>query len=442
MLDYVAEIRAIRVYYYMLAVDLFARVPIVTSTSVAMSSVVQSTRSQVYNFIRDELLEILPDLPAGNSANPSVQVYGRMTKDVGYMMMAKLALNSPVWSSDTWNDCRFTGGVAAVESHVTNAGKNIKITLDGVERNAWETVIYCQEKLAGTYSLSADFRAMFLPGNDGNRELIWVRPNDNVILKFGQSIPLMTSNYAHASAIGGFGANGPCAGVESCVLFGGTYDEETEVYDFSAADPRWDMTHWWGPLWGKNGLRVPSGISEEYNPYGEYLPFYARPDYSVEAFGDLKVKYIVKWGGARCRKVEFDPKASRATYTDADFVVYRYADLLLMAAEAKYRLGFDDDALALVNQVRARVEATPRASVDLQTILDERGLELSWESHRRQDQIRFGTYTEPTLDKYIGVPHANVAADWLYDADGYTTVLPIPTDALNLNSNLTQNPGY
>jgi starch-binding outer membrane protein, SusD/RagB family len=69
-------------------------------------------------------------------------------------------------------------------------------------------------------------------------------------------------------------------------------------------------------------------------------------------------------------------------------------------------------------------------------------LELAWESWRREDLIRFGEYTEATLDKYVGCPHANVAGAWSYDAGGHTIVLPIPQDVLNLNSNLSQNVGY
>ncbi len=441
--DYIYEIRGLRAYYYMLAVNMFGRVPIVTSTSTAMATVVQSSRSDVYEFIRDELTDVISHLPSGKSNDPSSDCYGRITQDVGYMMMAKLAINSPVWASDTWNDGRFTGGINAVESYVTNAGKSIEITLDGEVRNAWETVIYCQEKLEESgYALSSDFKGIFNVGNDGNIELIWVRPNDNTNIKHSSVWPMITTNYSHASAIGGYGANGACATLECCYLFGGTYDETTEVYDFSNADPRWDMTFWWGPVYGSTGQPVPSGISEDYKPYGEYLPFDALPDYSVEDFGDLKGKYIVKWGGARLRKVEFDPTATSAFNTDADYVVYRYADVLLMAAEAKYRLGETDDALDLINTVRTRVDATPRTSVNLQTILDERGLELAWESWRREDLIRFGEYTEATIDKYVGCPRANVAGAWSYDATGYTVVLPIPQDVLNLNSNLTQNPGY
>ena len=445
LLDYIVEIRALRAYYYMLALNNFARVPIVTSTSTAMSSVVQSKRSEVYEFVRDELIAVIPDLPVGRSPNPATELYGRITQDVGYMMMLKLAINSPVYASDTWNDGRLTGGIDAVESYITDAGKAIQITLDGTTRNAWETVIYCQQEItASGYILSPDFTKLFLVGNDGNPELIWVRPNDKINIQHWQSLPLMTTNYAHAAVIGGFGANGPCATVECCYLFGGTYDEETEEYDFSNADPRWDMSFWWGPVYGNNGLPVPSAISEEYNPYGEYLPFEALPDYSVEDFGDLKGKYYVKWGGARLKKVQFDPGSINRfkVDTDADIVVYRYADALLLAAEAYYRNGDSPTALDLINQVRARVNATPRTEVDAQAILDERGLELTWESWRREDQIRFGTYTEPTRDKYVGCPHANVSVAWTYDADGHTTVLPIPQDVLNLNTNLTQNPGY
>jgi starch-binding outer membrane protein, SusD/RagB family len=442
--DYIYEIRGMRAYYYMLALNDFGRVPIVTSTSTAMSSVVQSSRSKVYEFVRNELIAIIPHLPAGKSPDPSTAYYGRITKDVGYMMMAKLAINSPVFASDTWNDGRFTGGVSAVESYITNAGKAIKITLDGTERNAWETVIYCQGKLAASgYTLSPDYTKLFLVGNDGNQELIWVRPNDKNTIKHWQSLPLMTTNYAHASAIGGFGANGPCATLECAYLFGGV-KTGNQTYDFSNADPRWDKSFWWGYVYGKDGSHVASGISEAYNPYGEYLPFDALPDYNTTDFGDLKGKYIVKWGGARLKKVQFDPGSISwsKSDTEADIVVYRYADVLLLAAEAYYRNGDAGTALTLLNQVRARVGATPRASVNAQTILDERGLELAWESWRREDQIRFGTYTEATRDKYVGCPHANVAPAWSYDANGHTVVLPIPQDVLNLNSNLTQNPGY
>ena len=117
--------------------------------------------------------------------------------------------------------------------------------------------------------------------------------------------------------------------------------------------------------------------------------------------------------------------------------------MLLLAAEAQYRLGKKDEALALVNQVRARVGVEALTDITIKDILDEKLREEIWETMgRRGDQVRFGTYTEADEDKYQGVKHAIVASDWVYDSTGYTTVFPIPVTVLSLNSNLTQNPGY
>lgn len=69
-------------------------------------------------------------------------------------------------------------------------------------------------------------------------------------------------------------------------------------------------------------------------------------------------------------------------------------------------------------------------------------IELAWEGTRRQDQIRFCTFTEPTVDRYPGVPHSSLAGDYNDDKTGYTVVYPIPYSVLNLNKNLNQNPGY
>ena len=52
-----------------------------------------------------------------------------------------------------------------------------------------------------------------------------------------------------------------------------------------------------------------------------------------------------------------------------------------------------------------------------------RVLEFSYEGMRRQDQIRFGTYTEPTTDRYAGVHHNVATGDYVVDNTGFTTVL-------------------
>ncbi len=394
--------------------NLFAKVPVITSSQTGVGDVTQPERSEVYAFLRDELAEIIPHLPEGSCSDTGSPYYGRMTKATGYMMMAKLALNAPVFSENIWYDGKFTGGIDAVGTFITNSGKDIKITLDGTTRNAWETVIYCYEQITLLgYHLSNNYESNFKVGNEGSVENIFIRPNDTESYKITQNLHWYSLHYAHAGDLGFTGGNGICATVESAYLFGAQYDKVSETADYSQADPRWDMSFFYGDVY-VNGNRVSSGVSESYNPYGSYLPFDARIDYSVAEYADPKGLYTVKWGGARVKKVELDKTDKTARlyhYTNADFVVYRYADILLMAAEAKYRLGDTGGALLLVNQIRDRVGAAPRTTLDLQSILDERALELMWEPVRREDLVRFGRYTEPTRDKYAGVPHANSAGD-------------------------------
>jgi hypothetical protein len=68
----------------------------------------------------------------------------------------------------------------------------------------------------------------------------------------------------------------------------------------------------------------------------------------------------------------------------------------------------------------------------LESLFDERLLELAWEGWRRQDMIRFGKYHQA----YDQRPQLTG------EKNGFTTVFPIPQHILDLNPNLTQNKGY
>ena len=93
---------------------------------------------------------------------------------------------------------------------------------------------------------------------------------------------------------------------------------------------------------------------------------------------------------------------------------------------------YGQDPTALVNMVRARVEASPLDSASLDDILRERLLELCWEGHRRQDMVRFGVFGADRRSR----------AQLPGEENGYTTVFPIPADAIAVNHNLEQNKGY
>ncbi|HKJ43568.1 MAG TPA: RagB/SusD family nutrient uptake outer membrane protein, partial [Sunxiuqinia sp.] len=115
---------------------------------------------------------------------------------------------------------------------------------------------------------------------------------------------------------------------------------------------------------------------------------------------------------------------------DNDLVLMRYADILLMKAEALFRTNKPDEALPLINQIRTRSHATPFTSLNLQKIENERAREFIWEGYRRRDMIRFESY-------FTGI--------WEFKTTQTSTdygVYPIPESELNANPNLVQNPGY
>jgi hypothetical protein len=111
------------------------------------------------------------------------------------------------------------------------------------------------------------------------------------------------------------------------------------------------------------------------------------------------------------------------------YVLARYADAHLMKIEAIMRGGTSgDNALALYNQLRTIRKATPAGAITLTDVLNERGRELYIEGWRRNDQVRFGTFTQPF--------------PFMTNTDEHLNVFPIPANALSTNPNLKPNPGY
>lgn len=108
----------------------------------------------------------------------------------------------------------------------------------------------------------------------------------------------------------------------------------------------------------------------------------------------------------------------------------RYADVLLMAAEAQYRAGSEAKALGYLNQVRSR-SGLPNVSASgnglFQAIVTERQLELAFEGFRFVDLVRWGLAAQE-----LGP---------LGFKTGKHEVLPIPNQDV-LTAGLTQNPNY
>ncbi|MFV0537898.1 MAG: RagB/SusD family nutrient uptake outer membrane protein [Dysgonomonas sp.] len=124
-------------------------------------------------------------------------------------------------------------------------------------------------------------------------------------------------------------------------------------------------------------------------------------------------------------------------WVDTDFPLFRLADVILIQAEAEFRLG-DSNAVSTFNKVHAhaRTGLSPVTSLSLQNILDERGRELYWEAQRRTDLIRFGKYTTGYNWAWKGGVESGK------DIDAKYVVLPISTRHLTGNPSLKQNEGY
>lgn len=181
--------------------------------------------------------------------------------------------------------------------------------------------------------------------------------------------------------------------------------------------------------------------------------------------------YPGKW---RREWMTAETRNKNMNYGDVNFCVLRYADVVLMAAEAYNEIGNTSEAWNLLNQVRVRANATPytdanyeqlmakrKATHDLPFIDDasaqgrfrtalywERGFELSFEGQRKFDLIRWGILGD-ALRLFGSQSSVNQGANPAYPAylnfvDGKNELLPIPLVDIQSNPQLggQNNPGY
>lgn len=125
-----------------------------------------------------------------------------------------------------------------------------------------------------------------------------------------------------------------------------------------------------------------------------------------------------------------------------NIIILRFADILLLKAEALNEIGDPGAALQYINLVRERAGITNLVGLDQnslrQAIIKERATELSFEGHRRYDLIRWGIYIETmrnTTSSFLQSPRENI--------QDFHVRLPIPQNEIGVsNGSLTQNPGY
>ena len=130
--------------------------------------------------------------------------------------------------------------------------------------------------------------------------------------------------------------------------------------------------------------------------------------------------------------------------TDYNYMITRYADALLMYAEALMVLGQNDAAAGYVNQVRVRAKMAQITAADLtiERILHERRMELAFEGHRWFDLVRTGKAIPVLSQKLMTASDYDRKIHRTEPVPEYQLILPIPVSEIQKDQTLTQNPGY
>jgi hypothetical protein len=313
-----------------------------------------------------------------------------MTKWAGYTLLAKLYLNSKVYTGDP-------------------------IQLNGEAQ--WQKAIdACNQVIeSGEFALEDNYFANFSTDNENSSENIWVIPTDPTRTGWKYMIGYATLHYENNKSFKGF-QGGPWNGFCAVPSFYDSYAEN---------DVRKDM--WIEGLQTTVDGDTLYGVERVDGP----LKF-------VNEVGNIENAYENE--GVRIGK--FDYTNYRNACVQGDMPVFRYADVLLMKAEALMRQNGGQptgEALSLVNKVRNRAGVDPLSMNELtmDKLLEERGHELATEGWRRNDLIRFGEFIKPF---YEDSDVENIQKKVVNEE--YVRLFPIPEQQINANPNLTQNPGY
>ncbi|MBN2805960.1 MAG: RagB/SusD family nutrient uptake outer membrane protein [Prolixibacteraceae bacterium] len=388
--NYRGMLRFLRDFYMYNLVDMYGLSPYRDAFDLDYNSdPVYLTREEAFNFLTNDLKQIIDIMP-----ERAVADYGVPTRDAALMLLAKLYLNKEVYT-----------GTAA-----------------------WDSSLYYLNQIIdpGNYQLADDYFGMFGPDNYQN----FRKPGDEAIFVSGfddtdaygmTTVVIWVQHTFHYNQHlnGDYTGNwngcvAPEGYLKECWLEGGT-DLNTDI--------RWaDSTDY--PYFA-----AVSGFNHgpQFNLAGEQLLTRGGDPLSYTFECPLEA---TEAQGVRVLKYAPRKETVSITRVSNDFVIWRYADALLMKAECLARTGDMNGALAIVNQIRVKRGAPALASMELMDILRERGRELYWEGHRRQDMIRFGTFLQPRINKEYVSPQTAL-------------ILPIPQTAIEASDGLLQqNPGY
>lgn len=172
---------------------------------------------------------------------------------------------------------------------------------------------------------------------------------------------------------------------------------------------------------------------------------------TLDGANTLVVKDVLKVGDPKIKEYpvsypfinKYRHAHAKQENTDDNWPVYRYADALLLMAECLVEQGRAPEAATYVNQVRSRAGLLAATTITADVVANERRHELAFENHRWFDLIRTGKAIEvmTAYSKYIKQIDPELP-ERTYQIKKEYLLFPIPYRERQINSQLTQNPGY
>lgn len=391
-----AEARFLRAYFYTQLTSLWGDVPLILEPLNIDDHVGRTDREEVVDFIIDELDDII----ASNSLPPSYSGsdVGRATHGAAQSLKARAALRNERWA---------------------------------VARDAAQAVIE-----SGIYELYPDYEELFHYEGQNSSEVIFDRQyaddGDNYNA-FGLS----------AASLGGG------SGVEPIHNIYLKYRLDDGEYDITDFDDREEAYENLDPRWGYSVFYTGQPIG---NSIYDSSPTSSTPDRVNDTETATELGYNLK------KYIDYEDDAESPSTGSINMIHIRYADVLLMYAEAKIQLNeIDQSVYDAINEVRQRPtveldpidESThPDAEALMEYIMDERAREFAFEGLRLFDIMRWGIGEEVT-GPVLGAHFERDGEVYLQDV-GYTRTFsdhhhlwPIPQSEVNSNSEITENnPGY
>ncbi|MFA5328571.1 MAG: RagB/SusD family nutrient uptake outer membrane protein [Prolixibacteraceae bacterium] len=460
---YLAEAKALWYLYTYYTLDLYGQAPYRKPNGNADN--VRAINSTYIDTLISGVEEIIPGLA---TLGENSTYNGRFTKEAAYAFLAEMYMNRAVFLD------RY------------NASSNFGFTEASVNDNSktdMDMVIEYSSKLinSGKFSLAEHYFDNFAIDNTDGSELIFVAPQnvgDGSVTGQNDFVYMPMERAQHASESGVRGTNATCTTPDYYATWDENQDDPRFKQKYKYSDGTWfynnkaqdilestldavpgtDGLPWfhfnqgfmvgqqYGPTYntsnkfvretidGKTYVKITALKTDKNSHQLEFTP---ELDFSS---GTILAQDKVHQG-VRIFKFEFDPINGSNGSSRVDIPIFRLGYIYTLRAEAYFRSGETEKALADINILRtSRTKTQPDdeggditgqkiSSLDETTLYNEISYENYWEMKRRPQMVRFGTFDKAYTGKAATEP--------------FRRVYPIPQSVTDVSGDIfTQNNGY